>query len=153
MKKTIKIIIALLMLAASFYVGTRYGRLQATTKETIYNAKLKVHALSSLREDDTSLAISLLEDILDRNTVYLDRLTKSTFTRSSHAQMTNTLQRIVYYRQCYPRIPEAMLDVSSITNPGIREGITIHNNFNAAMNADIERILNDPAYSLEKSDK
>ena len=145
----VKIIIALLMLAASFYAGTLYGRLQAVTKGTIYNAKLQVHALLSLREGETPLAISLLEDILDRNTVTLDHWIKSPLTRSSHSQMTQALQRIVYYRQYYPRAPEAILDVDAITNAAIREGITIHNDFNAAMNADIVHILSDPAYSIK----
>ena len=153
MKKLVVIIIVLPMLAASFYAGMRCGRILAVTEETVFNAKLKVAALLPLRDGDTPLAIALLEDILDRNTVTLDHLIKSPLTISSHAQMTQAMQRIVYYRQYYPRTPEAILDVSSITNPAIREGIAIHNDFNAAMNADIERILNDPAYSLEKSEK
>ena len=153
MKKLVVIIIVLPMLAASFYAGMRCGRILAVTEETVFNAKLKVAALLPLRDGDTPLAIALLEDILDRNTVTLDRWIKSPLSRSSRAQITQTLQRIAYYRQCYPRIPEAILDVSSTTNPAIREGLTLHNDFNAAMNVDIERIINDPAYSLEKSDK
>ena len=153
MKKIVITTIGILMLAASFYAGTLCGRARAVTKESSFNAIATVATLATLRDGDTPKAISLLEHMLDGNTLAIGRWINSPLTRSSHPQMTEALKRIVLYRLKNPRTPEAMLDVDSMSNPAARDNILKQNEFNAAMNADIERILNDPAYSLEKSEK
>ena len=154
MNKPVIIIIALVLIAASFYAGTLCGRARAVTKETSYNAIVTVATLATLRDGDTPKAISLLEHTLDGNTLAIGHWINSPLTRSSHAQMTEALKRIALYRQKNPRAPLAMLDIDSISaSESAREDLLKQNEFNAAMNTDMDRILGDATDSLQISEK
>ena len=154
MKNVIIAIIVLVLLAASYYVGIRFGVASAVSTETFNHAIITVHTLSALRDGDTAKAISLLEYDLDDSTYALGALINSSYTKTSRTGMREGLKQIAFYRRTNPRTPLAMMNVDSmsVTNSA-RENLLKRNEYNATRNAAIDRILREAIPSPHKTER
>jgi hypothetical protein len=129
MKKIITAIVAIILLGISFYAGIFYRRATTDPKDASFYAATTVATLNMLHDGDTDKAISFLEDLLDVNTWNMGVWIKSPYTKSTHEQMQQVLQKIAVYRQTYPRQPltlyqkenEFLVNRDTAINQTIRE--------------------------------
>lgn len=106
MKQTIAIVIAgLILIGLSFWAGTFLGRSHTIALEASYRALVNLHMLDRLHAGDTNRVATVLDGILDQDTVAIGKSLDRPLLPRARDQIDRVIPRIQVYRKEYPRRP------------------------------------------------
>ena len=106
MKKTlIIIIVTLTLVSVAFWAGTFLGRTHSVALESSFQAAVNIHLLDRLYAGDTNKVISVLDDLLDQNTISMGKSLHRPIKPRVRNQIEEIIPKLQTYRAEHPRTP------------------------------------------------
>jgi len=143
MKKTIAIaIVAMTLVGLGFWCGAFLGRRHTIALESSYQAALTVHMLDRLHAGDTNRVATILNDVLDQNTVAIGKSLDRLLLFRVHNQINLVIPRIQIYRDRHPREHMATAESEQADiSPEMQRIITNRDRYYHELNIYAERVL------------